>query len=195
MDRAWGVLLLLLAAGPLGDALAQGLEPMPQYLTPPSVSAPVTPPVSPSVTPPAPPPPLVSSSPTIPAMPQYLPQPQVQPQAQPQPQPQPQQSQRGPAPAADPEPFMMQCRTNRTEMIFMLNPEYGLVQNMTSFPRTTGVLYVSDIEYIAVFSNRDIDITLEFVINRYTGRLSTVANGERVVSTGVCRKVRARALF
>lgn len=182
MKRVWGVLLLLLAAGPLGAAQAQGLEPMPQYLTPPAVSAPVTPPVKPNATLPAKPPSA------IPAMPQYLPQPQVQPHVQPQ-------AQIGPGPEVEPEPFMMQCRTNRTEMIFMLNPEYGLVQNVSSFPRTTGVLYVSEMEYVLVFSSRDIDITLEFVINRYTGRLSAVANGERVVSTGNCRKVRARALF
>lgn len=180
MVRVSGVLLLLLAAGPLGDARAQAMEAqelvqMPQHLTPSPDPAPT--PVPTPVPTPAP----------IPVMPQYLPQPQI-PQVQPQ-------AQNIPEPPADPEPFMMQCRTNRTEMIFMLNPEYGLVQNVSSFPRTTGVLYVSEMEYVLVFSSRDIDITLEFVINRYTGRLTAVANGERVVSTGNCRKVRARALF
>ncbi|OEJ66742.1 hypothetical protein [Magnetovibrio blakemorei] len=194
MNRVRGILLLLLTALPLDGAWADELQQMPQYLTPPTVSAPVTPPVTPPVAPPATPPAKPSAAPTvkapssIPVMPQYLPQPQVQPQVQPR-------AQIGPGPEVEPEPFMMQCRTNRTEMIFMLNPEYGLVQNVSSFPRTTGVLYVSEMEYVLVFSSRDIDVTLEFVINRYTGRLSAVANGERVVSTGNCRKVRARALF
>ena len=91
--------------------------------------------------------------------------------------------------------FLLQCRTNRSDVIFLMDPDVGLVENVSSFPKMTGALFVSDLEYVLVFTGQEVSVPVEFVISRYTGRLTAVADGTTVLFTGVCRKSRAKALF
>lgn len=132
--------------------------------------------------------------PMPPAMP-HATMPQHMMPAQPFGQMAPQMPQHMPPSQDNPNEFLLQCRTTTSDVIFLMNPDLGLVENVSSFPKMTGALYTSETEYMLVFTGTEVPVPVEFVISRYTGRLTAVAEGTTVLFSGICRKGRARTLF
>lgn len=93
------------------------------------------------------------------------------------------------------QPFLLQCRTTNSDVVFLMDPDAGMAQNVSSFPKMTGALFVSESEYYLVFTGTEVPVPVEFVISRYTGRITAVADGAQVLFTGVCRKARVKTLF
>jgi len=136
----------------------------------------------------------------VPQMPRDMPTPLLPPAPQTLPQNVPQAPQGtmprtmqniSPAVRSD-DQFMLDCRSNRSNIVFLIHPKLGLVENVSSFPQWTGALFESETEYILAFADPQ---GIEFVISRYTGRMTAVAEGLQVLTTGMCRKGMARTLF
>ncbi|MBF0247268.1 MAG: hypothetical protein HQL36_04235 [Alphaproteobacteria bacterium] len=98
------------------------------------------------------------------------------------------------------EDFMLRCTTGQTPpMIFLLSPDSGVARNLTSFPKSNGVLYISDVEYLLSFVGAAVGGSgvgsVQFVVNRYTGKMFAVANGTMPLFEGHCRKGKGEQLF